>query len=80
MNNHVENNDEVISNIIPTQSFMNLENENKQLIEKILEQNQRISKILKVKELFEIAIQKYEEAINNLGYRIEFSGDNEVHL
>ncbi|RIA99865.1 hypothetical protein C2G38_2237044 [Gigaspora rosea] len=77
MNNHMENNDGIIANIIPTQSFMNLENENKQLIEKILEQDQRISKILKVNEIFEIAIQKYEEAVNNLGYRIEVAGDNE---
>ncbi|CAG8781998.1 45815_t:CDS:2, partial [Gigaspora margarita] len=77
MNNHIENNDEVIANVIPAQSFMNLENENKQLIEKIIEQNQRISKILKIKEIFEIAIQKYEVDVNNLGYRIEVSGDNE---
>ncbi|CAG8790808.1 7956_t:CDS:2, partial [Gigaspora rosea] len=68
MNNHMENNDGVIANVIPTQRFMNLENENKQHIEKVLEQNQRISKILKI---FEIAIQKYEEAVNNLDYRIE---------
>ncbi|RIB18331.1 hypothetical protein C2G38_2036973 [Gigaspora rosea] len=33
-NNHMENNDGVIANVIPTQSFMNLEYENKQLIEK----------------------------------------------
>ncbi|CAG8479319.1 33378_t:CDS:10 [Gigaspora margarita] len=46
----------------------------------VKKQNQRLSKILKVKEIFEIAIQKYEEAVNNLGYRIEVSGDNEVHL
>lgn len=26
MNNHIENNDEVIANVMPTQSFMNLEN------------------------------------------------------
>ncbi|RIB01447.1 hypothetical protein C2G38_1001216 [Gigaspora rosea] len=80
MNNHMENNVGIIANVIPTQSFMNLENENKQLIEKILEQDQRISKILKVKKIFEIAIQKFEKAVNNLGYRIEVAGDNEVHL
>ncbi|CAG8818259.1 22702_t:CDS:2, partial [Dentiscutata erythropus] len=47
----------------------------------ILEKDKRIARILRVKEIFETVIQKYEEAIYNyLGYKIEISDDNDVQL
>ncbi|CAG8600653.1 11489_t:CDS:2, partial [Dentiscutata heterogama] len=73
--------------VIPTQSFMNLEDENKQLVEQVLEQNKRITRILRVKEVklslinFETVIQKYEEAVYNyLGYKFKVSDNNDIHL
>ncbi|CAG8728383.1 11032_t:CDS:2, partial [Dentiscutata erythropus] len=83
-NNHatqVETIDGTYSNIIdviPTQSFTNLENENKQLLEQIAEKEKRISRL---KEVWKTKAQEYREAVYSLlGYKFDFLENGRVRL
>ncbi|CAG8586193.1 2966_t:CDS:10 [Gigaspora rosea] len=83
-NNHttqvetIDGTDDTAIDVIPIQSFTNLENENKQLLEQIAEKEKRISRL---KEVWKTKAQEYREAVYSLlGYRFDFLENGRVRL
>ncbi|RHZ53798.1 hypothetical protein Glove_437g42 [Diversispora epigaea] len=66
------------NNVIPIQSFFNLEGENNQLIEQIAKKEIRITRLL---EAWKAKAQEFREAIYSLlGYKLEFLENGRVRL
>ncbi|KAG9305195.1 hypothetical protein G9A89_010703 [Geosiphon pyriformis] len=67
-----------LDDIIPKQSFLNLETENKRLQELIAEKDERTARL---KEAFKSKAQEFREAVHNLlGYRVDFLENSRVRL
>ncbi|PKK76103.1 MAD-domain-containing protein [Rhizophagus irregularis] len=64
--------------VFPIQSYLNLEEENKQLIDQVADKEKRMTRL---KEVWKAKAQEYREAVYSLlGYKVEFLENGRVRL
>ncbi|GBB97088.1 hypothetical protein RclHR1_02910016 [Rhizophagus clarus] len=67
-----------IIRVFPIQSYLNLEEENKQLISQVADKEKRMTRL---KEVWKAKAQEYREAVYSLlGYKVEFLENGRVRL